>query len=156
MSFSYHSILLSSSSSNSIPLMNWVSRQFTSGLSQRCLYHTSPCTLVQNSLLPILENLTGLYDMNPTSVPYANDDLEWVDASTPTLILFYISVLLLVTNCNLNDQLANTFFWLSENLNQGSLKPSKPWQLKTYIPNTFNGSDLHKLNHFLFKCQHYF
>jgi len=41
-----------------------------------------------------------------------------------------------------------------ENLNRG-LVP-KPHQSKACILDTFNGSDPHKLNHFLFQCQLYF
>jgi len=41
-----------------------------------------------------------------------------------------------------------------ENLNRGSAP--KPHQLRAYIPDTFNSSDPHKLNHFLFQCQLYF
>jgi len=43
---------------------------------------------------------------------------------------------------------------LSENLNWGSAP--KPHQSKAYIPDTFDGSDPYKLNHFLFQCQLYF
>jgi len=32
----------------------------------------------------------------------------------------------------------------------------KPHQLKAHILDTFNGSDPHKLNHFLFQCQLFF
>jgi len=41
-----------------------------------------------------------------------------------------------------------------ENLNRGSAP--KPYQSKARILDTFNGSDPHKLNHFLFQCQLFF
>jgi len=41
-----------------------------------------------------------------------------------------------------------------ENLNRG-LAP-KPHQSKACIPDTFDSSDPHKLNHFLFQCQLFF
>jgi len=41
-----------------------------------------------------------------------------------------------------------------ENLNRGSAP--KPHQSKAHIPDTFDGSDSHKLNHFLFQCRLFF
>ena len=41
-----------------------------------------------------------------------------------------------------------------ENLNRGSAP--KPHQLKACIPDIFDSSDSHKLNHFLFQCQLFF
>jgi len=53
-----------------------------------------------------------------------------------------------------NNQLAEALQQLSENLNRGSVP--KPHQSKARIPDTFDGSDPHKLNHFLFQCQLFF
>jgi len=56
-----------------------------------------------------------------------------------------------VANRNpINNQLAEALQQLSENLNRGSAP--KPHQLKARIPDIFDGSDPHKLNHFLFQC----
>jgi len=60
-----------------------------------------------------------------------------------------------VANRNpINNQLAEALRQLSENLNRGSAP--KPHQLKARIPDTFDGSDPHKLNHFLFQCRLFF
>jgi len=53
-----------------------------------------------------------------------------------------------------SNQLAEALRQLLENLNKG-LAP-KPHQSKARIPDTFNGSDPHKLNHFLFQCRLFF
>ena len=55
---------------------------------------------------------------------------------------------------SINNQLAKTLRQLSENLNR-ELAP-KPHQSKVHIPDTFDGSDPHKLNHFLFQCWLFF
>jgi len=55
---------------------------------------------------------------------------------------------------SINNQLAEALRQLSENLNRGSAP--KPHQLKAYILDTFDGSDPHKLNHFLFQCRLFF
>jgi len=54
----------------------------------------------------------------------------------------------------INNQLAEALQQLSKNLNRG-LVP-KPHQSKARILNTFDGSDPHKLNHFLFQCRLFF
>jgi len=54
----------------------------------------------------------------------------------------------------INNQLAEALQQLSENLNRGSAP--KPPQSKAHIPDTFDGSNSHKLNHFLFQCWLYF
>jgi len=60
-----------------------------------------------------------------------------------------------VTDRNpINNQLAEALQQLSENLNRGSAP--KPHQLKAYILDTFDGSNPHKLNHFLFQCRLFF
>jgi len=53
-----------------------------------------------------------------------------------------------------NNQLAEALRQLSENLNRGSAP--KPHQSKARIPDIFDGSDPHKLNHFLFQCRLFF
>jgi len=60
-----------------------------------------------------------------------------------------------VANRNpVNNQLAEALRQLLENLNRGSAP--RPHQSKACIPDTFDSSDPHKLNHFLFQCQLYF
>jgi len=60
-----------------------------------------------------------------------------------------------VANYNpVNNQLAKALQQLLENLNRGSAP--KPHQSKACIPDTFDGSDPHKLNYFLFQCQLFF
>jgi len=60
-----------------------------------------------------------------------------------------------IANCNpIDNQLAEALQQLSENLNRESAP--KPPQSKAYILDTFNSSDPHKLNHFLFQYQLYF
>jgi len=53
-----------------------------------------------------------------------------------------------------SNQLAEALRQLLENLNKG-LAP-KLHQSKARIPDTFNSSDPHKLNHFLFQCRLFF
>jgi len=92
--------------------------------------------------------------MDPITILHVNNDLEWVNApiSVPTPVF---QTLPPVADCNpFNNQLAEALQQLSENLNRGSAP--KPHQLKAHIPDTFDGSDPHKLNHFLFQCQLYF
>ena len=60
--------------------------------------------------------------MDPLSIFYTNNDLKWVDAPIPALVLFYISIFPVITNHNLNNQPANTLFSLFKNLNQGFSK----------------------------------
>jgi len=99
------------------------------------------------SLLPV-EPLE-FYGVDPATISHVNDDLDWVDA--PILVLTPVfQTLPSVTDCNsVNNQLAKTLQQLSKNLNRGSAP--KFHQLKAYILNTFDGSNPHKLNHFLFQ-----
>jgi len=84
--------------------------------------------------------------MDPSTVPHVNTPIP---VSTP---VFQTPP---VTDHNpINNQLAKALQQLSENLNRG-LVP-KPHQSKAHIPNTFDGSDPHKLNHFLFQCRLFF
>ena len=102
---------------------------------------------------PPVESLE-FYNVDSITIPYANDDLNWVDAPilAPTPI-FQTSPPVADQN-PFNNKLAETLWQLLENLNRG-LVP-KPHQSKAHILDTFNGSDSHKLNHFLFQCQLYF
>ena len=91
--------------------------------------------------------------MDPTIIPHADDDPDWVDASIPVPTPVFQTPP--VTDRNpINNQLAKALQQLLENLNRGSVP--KPYQLKARIPDIFNGSDLHKLNHFLFQCRLFF
>jgi len=94
------------------------------------------------------------HGVDPSTVPYVDDDLDWVDApiSVPTSV-FQTSPPVADRN-PVNNQLAEALRQLSENLNRGSAP--KPYQSKTHIPDTFDGSNPHKLNHFLFQCQLFF
>jgi len=92
--------------------------------------------------------------VDPITVSHVDDNLDWVDTpisiSTP---IFQPSPP--VADHNLfNNQLAEALQQLLKNLNKG-LAP-KPYQSKACILDTFNGSDPHKLNYFLFQCQLYF
>jgi len=89
-----------------------------------------------------------LHRMNPTTIPYVDDDLDWVDTpiSAPTPVF---QTLPPVADYNpINNQLAEALWQLLENLNRGSVP--KPPQSKACILDTFNGFNPHKLNHFLF------
>jgi len=60
-----------------------------------------------------------------------------------------------VADCSpVNNQLAEALQQLSENLNRESAP--KPHQLKAHIPDIFDSSNPHKLNHFLFQCRLFF
>jgi len=91
--------------------------------------------------------------VDPATIPHINDDLDWVNAPIPVPTPVFQTPP--VTDCNpINNQLAEALRQLSENLNRGSAP--KPHQLKACIPDIFNGSDPHKLNHFLFQCRLFF
>jgi len=86
--------------------------------------------------------------VDPATIPYIDDDLDWVDAPIPVPTPVFQTPP--VADCNpINNQLVKALRQLSENLNRGSA--SKPYQSKAYIPDTFDGSDPHKLNYFLFQ-----
>ena len=87
------------------------------------------------------------------TIPHIDDNLDWVNAPIPVPTPAFQTPP--VADCNpINNQLAETLRQLSENLNRGSAP--KPHQSKAHIPDTFNGSDPHKLNHFLFQCRLFF
>jgi len=91
--------------------------------------------------------------VDPATIPYIDDDPDWVDASIPVPIPAFQTPPVADRN-SINNQLAETLQQISENLNRGSAP--KPHQSKAHIPDTFDGSDLHKLNHFLFQCRLFF
>ena len=91
--------------------------------------------------------------VDPTTIPHIDDDPEWVDASIPVPTPAFQTPPVADHN-PINNQLAKALRQLSENLNRGSVP--KPHQSKAHILDTFDGSDPHKLNHFLFQCQLFF
>ena len=91
--------------------------------------------------------------MDPATISHIDDDLDWVDAPIPVPTPVFQT--LSVADCNpINNQLAEVLQQLLENLNRGSAP--KPHQSKACIPDIFDSSDPHKLNHFLFQCQLFF
>ena len=144
-----------SSRSNSIPLADQTISCFTSGFLRRSrhLQLGTPRAPVHPRSPPPLVEPSEFHKVDPTTIPHISDDLDWVDAPIPVPTLVFQTPP--VTNRNpINNQLAEALRQLLENLNRGSAP--KPHQLKARIPNTFNGSDPHKLNHFLFQCQLFF
>jgi len=91
--------------------------------------------------------------VDPTTIPHINDDPDWVDAPIPVPTPVFQTPLVADHN-PINNQLAEALQQLSENLNRGSAP--KPHQSKAHIPDTFDGSDPHKLNHFLFQYRLFF
>jgi len=94
------------------------------------------------------------HNVDPSTVSYDDDDLDWVDAPIPVLTPVFQTPSAVTDHNSINNQLAEALRQILENLNRGSAP--KPHQLKAYIPDTFNGSDPHKLNHFLFQCRLFF
>ena len=74
-----------SSGSNSIPLADQTIGCFTSSLLRRsrCLQLETPCTPVYSLLfLPLVDSLE-FYDMDPITVPYIDNNPDWVDTPIP-------------------------------------------------------------------------
>jgi len=90
---------------------------------------------------PLLVESLEFHGVDPSTVPYVNAPIP-----VPTPV-FQTSPPVADHN-PINNQLAETLRQLLENLNRGSVP--KPHQSKAHIPDIFNGSDPHKLNHFLF------
>jgi len=89
-----------------------------------------------------------------STVPHVDNDLDWVNAPIPVSTpAFQISPPVADRN-PVNSQLAEALRQLSENLNRG-LTP-RPHQSKACILDTFDSSNPHKLNHFLFQCRLFF
>ena len=144
-----------SSGSNSIPLADQTIGRFTSGLLRRskCLQSGTPCTPVcPHSSPPLVEPLE-FHGVDPATIPHIDDDPDWVNAPIPVPTPAFQTPPVADRN-PINNQLAEALRQLSENLNRGSTP--KPYQSKAHIPDTFNGSDPHKLNHFLFQCRLFF
>jgi len=87
------------------------------------------------------------------TIPHIDDNLDWVDAPIPVPTPALQTPPIADRN-PINNQLAKALRQLLENLNRGSAP--KPYQSKAHILDTFDSSDLHKLNHFLFQCQLFF
>ena len=145
-----------SSRSNSIPLADQTIGHFTSGLPRRlrCLQSGTPHTLVQPRSSPIPVEPSEFHGVNPSTVSHVDNNLDWVNApiSVPTPV-FQTSPPVADYN-PVNNQLAEALQQLSKNLNR-RLAP-KPHQSKARIPDIFDSSNLHKLNHFLFQCRLFF
>jgi len=143
------------SRSNSIPLADQTIGRFTSGLPRRsrCLQSGTPCMLVCPRSSPPLVEPSEFHGVDPTTISHIDDNLDWVDTpiSVPTPAFQTPPV---ADRNPINNQLAEALWQLSENLNRGSVP--KPHQSKACIPDTFDGSDPHKLNHFLFQCRLFF
>jgi len=140
-----------SSGSNSIPLADRTIGRFTSGLPRRSrhLQLGTPRTPVRSCSSPLPVEPSEFHGVDPSTVPHVDDDPDWVDALIPVSTPVFQTPP--VADCSpVNNQLAKALRQLSENLNRGSAP--KPHQLKARIPDIFNGSDPHKLNHFLFQC----
>jgi len=144
-----------SSGSNSIPLADRTISCFTSGLPRRSrrLQSGTPRTPVCPRSSPPLVEPLEFHGVDPATIPHIDDDPDWVDAPIPVPIPAFQTPP--VANRNpINNQLAEALRQISENLNRGSVP--KPHQSKARIPDTFDGSDPHKLNHFLFQCRLFF
>jgi len=90
------------------------------------------------------------HGVDPSTVPYVDDDPDWVDAPIPVPTPVFQTSPPVADRNPINNQLAEALRQLLENLNRG-LAP-KPHQSKARILDTFDGSNLHKLNYFLFQC----
>ena len=144
-----------SSRSNSIPLADRTIGRFTSGLPRRSrhLQSGTPHTLVRPRSSPPPVEPLEFHGVDPTIIPHIDDDPDWVDAPIPVSTPAFQTPPVADRN-PINNQLAEALRQLSENFNRGSAP--KPHQLKARILDTFDGSDPHKLNHFLFQCRLFF
>jgi len=93
------------------------------------------------------------HGVDPSTIPHVDDDPDWVDTPNPVPTPVFQTPFVSDRN-PVSNQLAEALRQLLENLNRGSAP--KPHQSKACIPDTFDGSDPHKLNHFLFQCQLFF
>jgi len=140
-----------SSGSNSIPLADRTIGRFTSGLPRRSrhLQSGTPHTPVRPRSSPLPVEPLEFHGMDPFTVPHVNNDPDWVDAPIPVPTPVFQTLPVADRN-PVNNQLAEALRQLLGNLNRGSAP--KPHQSKARIPDIFDGSDPHKLNHFLFQC----
>jgi len=106
-----------------------------------------PCS----SLLPV-EPLE-FHGVDPSTVPHVDNNPDWVDAPIPVPTPVFQTPPV-ADRSPVNNQLAKALWQLLENLNRGSAP--KPHQSQARIPDIFDSSDPHKLNHFLFQCQLFF
>jgi len=148
-----------SSGSNSIPLTDWTIGCFTSGLPRRsrCLQSGTPHTPVRLRSSPLPVEPSEFHGVDPSTVSHVDNDPDWVDAPNPVPTSVFQTPLVADHNPVSNpvsNQLAEALWQLLENLNKESAP--KPHQSKARIPDTFDGSDPHKLNHFLFQCWLFF
>ena len=143
------------SGSNSIPLADQTIGCFTSGLPRRSkrLQLGTPRTPVWLRSSPLLVELSEFHGVDPSTVPHVNDNPDWVNAPNPVPTSVFQTPLVADHN-PVSNQLAEALRQLSENLNKGSAP--KLHQSKACIPDTFDGSDPYKLNHFLFQCWLFF
>ena len=150
-----HQSAAPSSGSNSIPLADRTISRFTSGLPRRSrrLQLGTPHTLVRPRSSPLPVEPSEFHGVDPSSVPHVDDDPDWVNAPNPVPTPVFQTPLVADHN-PISNQLAEALQQLSENLNKGSAP--KLHQSKAHIPDTFDGSDPHKLNHFLFQCRLFF
>ena len=139
-----------SSRINSISLADQAIGCFTSGLLRRsrCLHSGTSRTLVCPLLSLLLVNSLEFHNVDPVTVSHVDNDPDWVDAPIPASTSVFQTPSPIANHNPFNNHLAEALWQLSENLNWG-LAP-KPYQSKTYIPDTFNSFNSHKLNHFLF------
>ena len=144
-----------SSGSNSIPLADQTIGHFTSDFPRRSrrLQLGIPCTPVHPRSSPPLVEPLEFYGIDPTTIPHVDNNLDWINASIPVPTPVF-QTLPVADHNPINNQLAEILQQLSENLNRGSAP--KLHQSKTHILDTFNGSDPHKLNYFLFQCRFFF
>jgi len=140
-----------SSGSNSIPLADQTISHFTSGLPRRsrCLQSGTPRTPVRPHSSPPPVEPSEFHRVDPATIPHIDDDPDWVDAPIPVSTPVF-QTLPVADHNPINNQLAKALRQILENLNRGSAP--KPHQSKAHIPDTFDGSDPHKLNYFLFQC----
>ena len=138
-----------SSRSNSIPLADRTIGRFTLGLPRRSrrLQSGTPRTPVRSCSSPPPVEPLEFHRVDPATISHIDDDPDWVDAPIPVPTPAFQTPPVADRN-PINNQLAKTLRQISENLNRGSAP--KLHQLKACIPDTFDGSDPHKLNHFLF------
>ena len=144
-----------SSGSNSISLADRTIGHFTSGLPRRSrrLQSGTPHTLVHLRSSPPLMEPSEFHRVDSVTIPHINDNPDWVDTPIPAPTPTFQTPPAADRN-PINNQLAEALRQISENLNRGSAP--KPYQSKARILDTFNSSDSHKLNHFLFQCRLFF
>jgi len=140
-----------SSGSNSIPLADRTIGRLTLGLPRRsrCLQSGTPRTPVRPRSSPLPVEPLEFHRVDPSTVPHVDDDPDWVNAPIPVPTPVFQTPPVADRN-PVNNQLAEALRQLSENLNRGSAP--KPHQSKARILDIFDGSNPHKLNHFLFQC----